>query len=166
MKRNWKSVVVMAIGAVSQLTAEAAEFQKLGKAVATALGSTKASKRTVSIGGKATDVFTLKSPSGAAERYAFVERGIYQPNCTHTWVVGVDAKTSKVSDIQVVEMSCPHAFPTKEASFLSQYKGKGPAELKTLSSSVMTVAKATGSAELTTKAVERAIQGSMQLKGK
>lgn len=165
-KSKWIVMASVSILNTFSMNAFSAEFQKLGKAVSTVLGSTKATKRTITEGGATFDVFTFKDASGAASKYAFVQKGIYAPNCTHTWVVGVDAKKNTVSNIQVVEMSCPHAFPTKEESFLSQYTGKGPADVKKLSSSIQTVAKATGSADLTTKAVERSILGAMQLKGK
>ena len=166
MTRRMKAVIVLGVGFLNFATAQAAQFQKLGKAVSTVLGSPKATKRTVSAGGQTADVFTLKGANGSADRYAFVQKGLYPPNCTHTWVVGVDPKKNTILDIQVVEMSCPHAYPTKENSFLSQYKGKGPADVKTLSTSIMTVSKATGSADLTTKAVERSILGAISLKGK
>jgi len=163
MKRSFKFTIVIAL-ALSGESSWATEFQKLGKAIGTVLGSTKATKRTISVSGQKVDVFTLKN-GASASRYAFVQKGVYAPNCTHTWVVGTDAKTHKVVDIQVIEMSCPHAFPTREKSFLSQFTGKGPADVQKLSGSVVAVAKATGSSDLTTDAVKRSIQGSQQLKG-
>lgn len=146
---------------------QAAEFESLGKAVAGALGTTKAFKKSVkSVGGKAVDVFYSKAPSGAPLNYAFVEKGVYEPNCTHTWVIGIDAKTSKVSQIRVVEMSCPHAYPTKAGNFLDQFKGKGPADVAKLDSQIIPIAKATGSCNLTTAAVKRSIVTASKLAGK
>jgi hypothetical protein len=55
-------------------------------------------------------------------------------------------------------MSCPHAYPTREQSFLSQFIGKGPKDAPTLKKKVDTVAKATGSSDLTTDAVVRSIE--------
>ena len=147
--------------------AQAAQFEALGKAVAAALGTTKAFKKSVkSVGGGETDVFYSKGANGAPPAYAFIEKGIYEPNCTHTWVIGVDAKTSKVSKIRVVEMSCPHAFPTKAANFLEQFTGKGPADVAKLNSQIIPIAKATGSCDLTTAAVKRSITTAAKLQGR
>ena len=99
------------------------------------------------------------------ERVAVIEKGIYQPSCTHTWAVGLDGKTGAVTEVRVVEMSCPHAFPAKAASYLEQYKGKGPADVAKLDSQIQTIAKATGSCRLTTEAVSRAITGYSKAKG-
>lgn len=62
-----------------------------------------------------------------------------------------------VSEIRVSEMSCPHAFPCRAVGFLRQFVGKGPVSLAKLDRTTETVAKATGSSELTTQAVRRAI---------
>ena len=96
---------------------------------------------------------------------AFIQKGIYEPNCTHTWAIGIDPKTGKVTQVRVIEMSCPHAFPTKADSFLDQFKGKGPADAATLDSSIATIAKATGSCKLATDAVKRSIVDFNQVKG-
>ncbi|MBC7692341.1 MAG: FMN-binding protein [Methylotenera sp.] len=158
---------VLVILFLSQMeSAHAAEFEPLGKAAAAALGTTKAFRKTVNVDKRDVTLFYSKDASGQPEKYAFVEKGIYEPSCTHTWVVGVDAKTNKVSEVRVVEMSCPHAFPTKAASFLDQFKGKGPADVAKLSSQISTIAKATGSANLTTDAVKRSITAASQMKGK
>ena len=132
----------------------AAEFAKLGDAIAAALGTTKAFQKKL---GSETLYFS-KDPNGQPQTYAVIERGVYEPNCTHTWVIGLKAKDRTVSSIRVVEMSCPHAFPTKSASFLDQFQGKGPKDLAELSSSIVTIAKATGSSNLTTDAVVRSIE--------
>ncbi len=142
---------------VSLETANAVEFQKLGSAIKNALGLGKKSKQKVyQTRVKKTLIFYLKGKKGKPRKIAVVEKGIYQPNCTHTWVVGLDSKR-RVNNIQVVEMSCSHAFPTKEKSYLSQYKGKGPKQLKKLDEEIVTIAKATGSSELCTDAVKRAV---------
>ena len=147
-------------------TALGVEFEKLGSAIAKALGTKKAFKKSVSVSGENTTVFYSKGGNGKANKFAVVRKGIYPPNCTHTWVVGVDAKSSKVEQVRVVEMSCPHAFPTNKPNFLAQYKGKGPQDLKTLKGDVNTIAKATGSSDLTSDAVKASIEAAMKLKGK
>lgn len=166
MKLRLKAVVPALILLALIERAQAAEFEPLGKAVAGVLGTTKAFKKSIKIGGKARDVFYSKGSNGKAAKFAFVEEGVYEPNCTHTWVVGVDAKTAKVLSVRVVEMSCPHAYPTKAANFLDQYKGKGPADAAKLSEKVITIAKATGSSNLTTDAVKRSITAANKIKGK
>lgn len=107
-----------------------------------------------------------KDASGHASRFAVVQKGLYEPNCTHTWVIGLDAASSSVDKIEVVEMACPHAFPTKQASFLDQYKGKGPADVASLKGDIHTIAKATWSCNLTTTAVVTSINAASSLKGK
>ncbi|MEZ4751935.1 MAG: hypothetical protein R3B54_15280 [Bdellovibrionota bacterium] len=95
----------------------AVEFEKMGQAIAKSLGTTKAFKSTVEVEGEAATVYYSKDGSGQPKKVAVVQKGIYEPNCTHTWVVGLDARSAKVEGIRVVEMSCPHAFPTKKSSF-------------------------------------------------
>lgn len=141
------------------------EFEKLGSAVEKALGTAQAFQKKVKIKGKETTVFYAKDKSKKASKFAVVQKGLYEPNCTHTWVVGLD-KAAQVDQIRVVEMSCPHAFPAKEESFLGQYKGKGPADAAKLKGVVHTVAKATGSCDLTTEAVVTSISIVDKLKGK
>jgi hypothetical protein len=118
----------------------AAEFEPLGQAVATALGTKKAFKKSFAFEGKPLDVFYSKDAGGKAAKYAFIQKRIYEPNCTHTWVVGVDAATGKVGEVRVVEMSCPHAYPTKTEGFLGQFKGMGPADAAKLTGSVAPIA--------------------------
>ena len=63
-------------------------------------------------------------------------------------------------------MGCPkYAFPTKSATFLDQYKGKGPADVATLDADIQVVAKATGTSQLTTQAVKRTITSYAKDKG-
>ncbi len=141
-----------------QLNAGASEFESLKNALSQGLGTTKAFKATVTAGGKTDSVYYSKDDSGKPLKVAVVQKAIYPPNCTHTWVVALDAKTSTVSEVRVVEMSCPHAFPTNKAFYLDQYKGKGPADVSKLKGSIQTIAKATGTCNLTTEAVETAIK--------
>ena len=136
-----------------QVEAHAVEFEPLNKALLAALGTPKVQKKSFG----PSQVFYSKNSAGKADKIAVVEKGIYEPNCSHTWVIALDSKTVKVTEIRVVEMSCQHAFPTKAASFLGQYQGVGPAETVTLSKKIKTIAKATGSSDLTTQAVVRAI---------
>jgi hypothetical protein len=161
MKRPSLFAILLLLASVE--TASAVEFEKLNAAIAKVLGTTKAMKKTVSIDGKNADVFYAKDGGKAL---AVIQKRIYEPNCTHTWVIGVDPATQKVQQIRVVEMSCPHAHPTRSNSFLDQFSGKGPADLAKLDASISTIAKATGSSELTTDAVKTSIKVAQSLKGK
>jgi hypothetical protein len=140
--------------------AHAVEIEPLGKALAAALGTTKVFSK--KIDGNA--VYYSKNAAGKADRYAMVEKNIYPPNCSHTWVVGLDS-AGKVTQIRVNEMGCPHAFPAKQASFLDQYKGKGPADAGKIKGSVNTIAKATGTCDLASDAVEHSISVYTKSKG-
>lgn len=152
----------------------ASQFEKKEVALAKLLGKGKAFKRVIALnstdldpkisGGFHHDVFFTKSKDGKPKTIAVVEKRTYEPNCSHTWVVGIDASTFQVRDIRVVEMSCPHAFPCREASFLDQYKGAGPAKLKSLRKEVTTIAKATGTSQLTTDVVITAISAARLIK--
>lgn len=163
---RWEKKVILVLVLMYVDLARATEFEKMGNAISKALGTTKAFKTTHTLKTEPITVFYSKDASGKAEKLAIVEKRLYEPNCTHTWVIGLNAKTAKVEQIRVVEMSCPHAFPTKENSYLEQYQGKGPAQAKTLKADVHTVAKATGSSELTTDAVVESIIVADKLKGK
>jgi len=138
--------------------AEAQQFLPLGKTI---FGVIKAKNpkdvptKSLSHGGENIDVFYTKE-GGKVGRLAFVQKGVYAPDCTHTWVIGVDPKSAKIASIDVVEMSCPHAFPTRSKAFLGQFIGKGPADLKKIKKAVH-IAKATGSSELTKDAVIKSI---------
>jgi hypothetical protein len=165
MKKVRCSIITLALFAQIE-SAKAVEFEKLGSAVANALGTSKAYKTRATVEGRNIEIFYSKDGKGKAQRFAVVQKGVYEPNCTHTWVIGLNAANSRVEQIRTLEMSCPHAFPTRQASFMDQYKGKGPADIGTLKGSVHVVAKATGSSELTTKAVITAIKAVDSLKGK
>ena len=136
-------------------SASAVEFIGLGDAVIGMLKTKTAKQKMVGRGKNKAPAFYTK------KRFAVVEKGLYPPNCTHTWVIGF-SKKCKVTGITPQEYGCPHANPTKKASFLDQYKGKGPADVKTLRDEVMTVAKATGSSDLMTDAVIRAEKACMK----
>ena len=166
MKANLFYPFVVLVLWLSLDSAMAVEFEKMGSAISQALGTTKAFKTTVQTKKGATDVFYSKDGAGKAEKFAVVQKRLYDPNCTHTWVVGINAKTVNVETVRVVEMSCPHAFPTQKKAYLEQYKGRGPASLKTLTGDIHTIAKATGSSQLTTDAVSTAIEAAQSLKGK
>lgn len=163
--RSLKSLLVTSFLVLHLQRADAVELEPLGKAVGAVLGTTKAFKKSIGGPGGAKDVFYAKDAKGKASKVAFVEKGLYPPNCTHTWVIGLDVATGKVTEVRATEMACPHAFPTKTASFLSQYQGKGVTDVATLDSKIDTVAKATGSAKLTTEAVKRSIMALNQSKG-
>lgn len=141
--------------------AQAVEFEKLGAALTASLGTKQAFQKKLG----AETAYYAKGADGKATKFAFVQKRTYPPNCTHTWVVGADAKTAKITGIRVVEMSCHHAHPTKASSFLDQFKGKGPADASTLKGKVNTIAKATGSSELAADAVKVSIETAAKLKG-
>ncbi len=151
---------------LARTSAFATEFEPLGKAIEGTLGTKKAFKKSFAFEGKPLDVFYAKGAGGKPTKFAFVQKGIYEPNCTHTWIVGVDANSGKVSQVRVVEMSCPHAYPTKTEGFLGQFKGKGAADASKLKADVATVAKATGSSVLAIDAVRRSVVAASKLKGK
>jgi NifU-like protein involved in Fe-S cluster formation len=142
---------------VSAAGAMAVEIEPLGKAVGAILHTTKAFSRTVPYDGKKLSFYYSKTGDGKIDQAVFIEHGLYEPDCTHTWAIGMDPRSRKVTEVRVIEMACPHAFPTKSAAFLEQFKGKGPADVATLDSQVTTIAKATGSSKLAVAAVKRTI---------
>lgn len=135
-------------------SAGAVVFEPLGAAIGAVLGTTKASSKTLE--GTAFYYVKAKTPGARPEKVAAVEKGVYPPNCTHTWVIGLDPADGKVTQIRVHEFSCHHANPTKAESFLEQFKGIGPGDLAKLDKST-TIAKATGSSVLVREAVKRAV---------
>ncbi|MGZ3694532.1 MAG: FMN-binding protein [Bdellovibrionota bacterium] len=141
----------------------AVTIQPKGKAIADVLGTSK------DVSQKKLDhdqmVYYSKGSDGKAAKFAFVQEGLYPPNCTHTWIVGVDAASGKVTEVRPVEMSCPHAFPTKEVSFLSQFKGKAIADADKLDKEIDVVAKATGTSKLAIEAVKKSLKSAQSLKG-
>lgn len=143
----------------------ATEFATIRDVVPSMLKTTKPSKRTIDSGQNKIDVFYSKDSSGKLDKAVFIEKGLYEPNCTHTWAVGVDGKTSKITDIRTIEMSCPHAYPTKDGWFIEQFKGVGPADVAKLDGKVHKVNKATGSSVLLKDAVKRSIANAQKLKG-
>jgi hypothetical protein len=144
--------------------ARATEFEKLGDSIGKSLGTKQVFQTKATVGSETISLFYSKDGSGKANKFAALQKGIYEPNCTHTWIIGLD-KSAKIDSIRVVEMSCPHAFPTREDSYLDQYKGKGPKDLATLKGQIHTVAKATGSCNLTTDAVIKSIKAVASVKG-
>ena len=143
----------------------AGEFEKKGKALSSLLGTTKVKVKKVPRGKQQVEVYFTKEGNALGGKIAVIEEGLYPPNCTHTWAIGIDTKSGKVNAIRVLEMQCPHAFPCQKASYLEQYIGKGPADVATLDKDIQTIAKATATANLTTDAVKRAIQTVNQIKG-
>jgi thiamine biosynthesis lipoprotein len=165
MKKNLtstlSSLAVISLVWLNIESARAVVIEPLGKAVGTILGTTKAQQKTLK-GTDGENVTVLYSKEN--HRAAFVQKGLYKPDCTHTWAVGIDMSTGAVTEVRVVEMACPHAYPTKSASFLDQFKGKGPADVATLDSDIHTIAKATGTSVLATDAVKRSINEFTQYK--
>lgn len=138
-------------------TASAADIEPLNHAVVALLGTTKAFKKSVNDGQGDVPVFYSKDAKGKPEKIVFIEKGIYPPSCTHTWAVGFDARTNKLTDIRPIEMSCPHALPTKSASYLDQYKGKTPADAPKIDAAIHVIAKATGTCVILNDVVKRSL---------
>ncbi len=141
--------------------AQAVDIEPLATALLGVVGNPKVVKKTIS---GSTIVFAKNAKGKAEGTVAFIEKNLWGTNCTHTWIIGI-GKDGKVTQVRAQEMSCPHAFPAKEASFLDQYKGKGPADLAKLNGDIETKAKATGSCELATEAVKKAVTGYQKIKG-
>jgi len=152
------------IGLFIPVASMATEFEPLEKAISAELGTTQAFRKKYTLDGKEWEIYYSKGADKKPLKLAAVQRGVYEPDCTHTWVIGMNANPIEVTNVRVVEMKCPHAFPTKTQSFLGQYVGKKEADLSKLDQSIVTVAKATGSAVLTTDAVKRSIRMAGQLK--
>jgi hypothetical protein len=145
----------------------ATTFEPLGKALLAILGTSKVMKKSVDGGGgkSRSDLYYFKDPKGKLTKVAVVEKGIYPPDCTHTWAIELDPPSAKVKSIRVIEMSCQHAFPTRSASFMDQFIGVGPAQLKELDSKTKIVAKATGTSLLLRDAVKNSIRGYQTVQG-
>jgi hypothetical protein len=157
---KFQSAVLTLVSFVTPLTAMATEFEPLQKALTAALGTDKAFKKKYSVEGKDYDLFYSKDAKGNALKFASIQKAIYAPDCTHTWVVAMKAQPKvEVTEVRVVEMSCKHAFPAKSKSFLSQYEGKKVADAKTLDKSISlaSVATATYTGIYTTDAVKRSL---------
>lgn len=166
MLKVTKKIVILFLMLAYLESAQAVEIEKKGKALSKVLGSTKGvSQKTISVDGKDVTVFYTKDSGGKANKLAFVQEGLYPPNCTHTWVVGVDPAKKAVTEVRVVEMECPHAFPTKEVSFLSQFEGKMIKDAAKLDSDIKNIAKATGSCKLAIEAVKKSLKGAEKLAG-
>jgi NifU-like protein involved in Fe-S cluster formation len=103
---------------------------------------------------------------GKVTKVAYIAQGLYPPNCTHTWAIGINPASGTVTDIRVMEMGCPHAHPTNTPSFMDQYKGKGLADVQKLDSDIQTIAKATGTCEILTDVVKKTIVAYSKMKGK
>lgn len=160
MNRSWKKSVILLLLLVYLESAQAVEIEPKGKAIAAVLGGGKdVRQKTISVDGKDVKVFYNK------DKLAFLQEGLYPPNCTHTWVVGVDRAKNSVTEVRVVEMECPHAFPTKEVSFLSQFHGKSVKDANSLDKDIKNIAKATGSCKLAIDAVKSSLKGVDKLKG-
>jgi hypothetical protein len=153
-----KQILIVASALIAIDSAQAVQFEPVGKALAALLGTTKPFTKKVQQGSKETTAYYTKNKSGMVDKIALIENGVYPPNCTHTWAIALDAQKAEVKSIRVIEMSCQHAFPTRSASFLNQYVGKGPAQLTKLEGDIHTIAKATGSSDLLTAAVKHSIQ--------
>ena len=153
MNRNLSKLLTGSLLLLQLQAVQATEFESLKTALTKALGTSKAFQQKV---GKDT-VYYSKGADGSPKNLAVVKKALYKPDCTHTWVIGLSTADQTVQQIRVVEMKCPHAFPTNKAFFLDQYKGKGPGDVAKLKDSVTTVAKATATSNFTTDAVVEAI---------
>lgn len=141
-------------------------FQKQGPALIGMLGTPKVSvKKVAQDQGATSEVYYAKGPNGKASKVAVVEKGMWEPGCSHTWAIGIDPGTGKVTEIKQIEMSCPHAHEICVSWFQDQFIGKGVAEMSKLEGSVKTVAKATGSSKIEATAVRRAVNAFQKLRG-
>lgn len=140
--------------------AHAVDLVPLGQALTKVLGTTKAFRKSIS----GATYFYSKASDGKADRVAFIEKNVWQKSCTHTWIVGV-GRDGKVTSVIAQEQQCPHAKPAAAASYLSQYSGKGPADVSKLKGDVNTIAKATGSCDLATDAVIHSVTTYQKIKG-
>jgi hypothetical protein len=162
MNKHLSRLTVGTLLLIGMNDVRATEFEKMGSALNKVLRTTKALKKTVQVNGKDVDVF-YSEQGGAPSHVAVIQKAVYPPDCTHTWVIGTNAEDATIEQIRTVEMKCPHAFPTNKAVFLDQYKGKGPADIKKLKDEVQTIAKATGTSNLTTDAVIVSIKATQKL---
>jgi hypothetical protein len=145
--------------------AHAVEFEPLKTALEKSLGKGTVFKKQYKVDGTNYDLFYSKAPDGKPLKFASVQKALYKPDCTHTWVIEMKAAPAvEVQKVHVVEMKCKHAFPAKENSFLSQYEGKKIADAKGLDKSISTVATATYTATYTTDAVVRSLKLASQFK--
>jgi hypothetical protein len=141
--------------------ASAGEIEPLKTALISMLGKVQVQHE----GGDGMDYWKPKAGKGKAGRVVFIERNIYPPNCTHTWAVGIDAKTGRVVGVHPLEMGCPHGYPAKSKDFLSQFQGKGFSDIRTLDN-IDTIAKATGTCKLAAGAVKKSLNEYQRVKGK
>jgi hypothetical protein len=155
-KKMYKLLLSLLLSSYADV-ARAATFEKLGASVSKVLMTGNAFTDKVRLDDQPVEIFYSKHV-GEIKDIAVVQRATYPPDYTHTWVIEIDPTSFQVGKIRVVEMSCPHAFPTNRESFLEQYKGAGPADLKTLHDKVNVIAKATGSSNLLTEGVIRSIK--------
>lgn len=171
--KKLQSTLALGIVSLAPSAAQATEFESLKSALENALGikgqknKTLATiyKKTYTLGKLKHDLYYTKDAKGNAVRFATVQKDLYKPDCTHTWVIGMKVKPAvEVEQVRVVEMKCKHAFPAKERSFLSQFEGKKIADAKTLDRDVGTVATATYTATYTTQAVIRALKLASQFR--
>jgi hypothetical protein len=102
---------------------------------------------------------------GHAPRVVFIEKNVYPPNCSHTWAVGIDSASGKVASVHPLEMGCPHGYPAKSKTFLSQFQGKGMSDIKSLDG-IDTIAKATGTCKLAADAVKKSLTQFQKVRGK
>lgn len=152
-------VLVILIMAIDQ--GMCVEVESLKSAIKATLGPIKAAaKRSVTHNNQTFDVYFDKT---RPTQFAVVQSRVYPPNCTHTWVIGLNDK-AVVKNIRMVEYSCPHAKPATKKSYFQQYMGKGPADVMSLKSSIQTIAKATGSCDLTTDSVVTSIEAIAKVK--
>jgi hypothetical protein len=158
------SAIVLALWATVE-SAHAADIERMGDALKALLHTGAGVKAKAVPGSKdGAKLFYVKRGNKIAAA-AFVERGIYPPDCTHTWAIGINPASGAVTGIRPIEMKCQHAFPTRAASFLDQFKGMGPRNLPKLQN-IETIAKATGSCLLTRDAVKRSIVSFQKMKAK
>jgi len=143
---------------ISLQDAFATQVESLKSALKSLLKTDKVFQKKIDFEKEKSTVIYSKGSDGKADQVVVMGNGRYPPNCDHTWTIGLNAKDATVTEAKLIEYTCHHAEPTTQKSFMDQYKGKGPKDVATLASKITPVAKATGTSELATKAIVRAIK--------
>ena len=99
MKKNLTSTTTLLIAYLAWMSVELASatttIEPMGKAVAAILGTPKATAKKLNIGdskiavGHSEGAVTVYY-SKATGKYAFVEKGVFNPDCGHTWAIGIN----------------------------------------------------------------------------
>ena len=100
MKKNATPLTTVLVASLTWLSVEnasAAEIEPMNKAILAILGTPKATKKEINDGKGNVPVYYSKGADGKPQKVAFIEKGIYAPDCTHTWAIGLDGATGKIT---------------------------------------------------------------------